>query len=69
MKFYEKAVFITSPQMQNDYYKLTSNDSGKILNTRDNDIPKTDGLLTVMKRFDTDGKIVFELTAGEYTLK
>ena len=47
----KKAVFITTPQMRDDFYHLEKNEFGKILNTRDNDIPKTDGLLTVMKQF------------------
>ena len=53
----KKAVFITSPMMSQDYYNIVSNDFGKILNTRDNDIPKTDGLLTVIKQFEAHGKI------------
>lgn len=47
----KKAVFISSPQMRDDYYDLESNDFGKILNSRDNDLPTTNGLLTVMKQF------------------
>lgn len=43
----KKAVFISSPQMNDDYYKLVSNDTGKII----------------------DGKMIFELSADEYTIK
>ncbi len=49
----KKGVFISSPQMSNNFY----NAFGKILNTRDNDIQKTDGLLTVMKQFEIGGNI------------
>lgn len=47
----KKGVFITTSKMSDDFYHLEKNEWGKILNTRDNDIPKTDGLLTVMKQF------------------
>lgn len=48
----KKGVFITTTKMSDDFYYLEKNDFGSILNTRDNDIPKTDGLLTVAKRFE-----------------
>ena len=48
----KKGVFITTPKMSEDFYCLEKNEFGKILNTRDNDIPKTEGLLTVVKQFD-----------------
>ncbi len=48
----KKGVFITTPQMSDDFYNLEKNEFGSILNTRDNDIPKTSGLLTVKKQFD-----------------
>ena len=38
--------------MSDDFYCLEKNEFGSILNTRDNDIPKTDGLLTVAKQFE-----------------
>ena len=47
----KKGVFITTPKMSDDFYCLEKNEWGKILNTRDNDISKTEGLLTVMKQF------------------
>lgn len=47
----KKGVFITTPKMSDDFYNLEKNEWGKILNTRDNDISKTEGLLTVMKQF------------------
>ena len=53
----KKGVFITTPQMSEDFYHLEKNEFGKILNTRDNDIPKGDGLLTAMKQFDTSNPI------------
>ena len=53
----KKGVFITTPQMSEDFYYLEKNEFGKILNTRDNDIPKGDGLLTAMKQFDTSKPI------------
>ncbi len=53
----KKGVFITCPKMGKDYYKSNSDKFGKILNTRDNDIPKTDGLLTVMKRFSVNANM------------
>ncbi len=53
----KKGVFISTPQMQDNFYHLEKNEFGKILNTRDNDIPQTNGLLTVMKQFETDGNI------------
>ena len=55
--FVKKGVFISSPQMSNDFYHLENNAFGKILNTRDNDIPKTDGLLTVMKQFTVNNNV------------
>lgn len=48
----KKGVFITTPQMSDDFYYLEKNDFGSILNTRDNDITKTKGLLTVAKQFE-----------------
>ena len=47
----KKGVFITTPQMSDDFYYLEKNEFGSILNNRDNDIPKTKGLLTVAKQF------------------
>ena len=55
--FVKKGIFISSPQMSNDFYHLENNAFGKISNTRDNDIPKTDGLLTVMKKFTVNSNV------------
>ena len=43
--------------MSDNFYHLEKNEFGSILNTRDNDIPKTEGLLTVVKRFEISGNI------------
>lgn len=48
----KKGVFITTPKMSEDFYHLEKNEFGKILNSRDNNIPKGDGLLTVIKHFN-----------------
>lgn len=53
----KKGVFISCPDMRDDYYNLSTNDFGKVHNTRENDIQQQDGLLTVMKQFSPCGKI------------
>lgn len=53
----KKAVFISSFDMSDDFYKLEKNTFGAILNTRDSDIPKTEGILTVMKQFSVKKQI------------
>ncbi|MBR5472700.1 MAG: hypothetical protein IKU82_01790 [Clostridia bacterium] len=53
----KKGLFITAPQMSDNFYHLEKNEFGSILNIRDNDIPKTEGLLTVMKQLETGSNI------------
>lgn len=53
----KKAVFISSPQMPQNYYECNSKDAPKVYNTRENDIKSHGGILTVMKKFACDGSI------------
>lgn len=53
----KKALFITSPQMSENYYECNANGGQPLYNTRENDIKPHGGLLTVMKRFVCDGNI------------
>ena len=53
----KKGVFISCPDMREDYYISISDDLGRFRNTRENDIKPFEGLLTVMKRFNVGGKV------------